>query len=258
MPKEYKKLTGDQLKELIGRLPKLRSLFADVRAHVATVPIEKFDSIMKGGYGAWVSVYEKPFIEHLSLIIVALNRAQDVQAMAAANDPQQAALDSMDFESDDDRPHHEAFEKQDVVALSFSLNRTMQSMMTYGRSLSSLIQDVRENNNVDSLFKAIRIDRAIVGCPTALDRIARAELRGNKAFFKHLRAALAGPSKKVWTGMDDMRYAFLILRELGINNLSEADLEKLMVNDLGVYKNVSGARKNLRAHYQHSRKIKTI
>ncbi|WP_274595954.1 hypothetical protein [Rhodoferax sediminis] len=37
MNKEYEKLTGDQLKEFIGKLPKLRSLFADVRAHVATV-----------------------------------------------------------------------------------------------------------------------------------------------------------------------------------------------------------------------------
>lgn len=34
--------------------------------------------------------------------------------------------------------------------------------------------------------------------------ISRAQIRNNKAFFKRLRAALAGPSKKEWQGLGQM------------------------------------------------------
>jgi hypothetical protein len=159
----------------------------------------------------------------------------------------------------DDKPQHEAFDDSDVVALVYSLGRSMQSMVTYGRSLSSLLQDVRDSNSQDSLFKAIRMDRAVLGCPTAMKFIAKAQMRDNKAFFKKLRSALAGPGNKQHAGLDQLRYAMLILREIGIKDISEAELEDLMVEKLGVYpKNLPNARKNIRAHYQWSRKLATI
>jgi len=134
----------------------------------------------------------------------------------------------------------------------------MQSMATYGRSISSLLQDVRENNNHDSLFKAIRMDRTVVGCSTAMRHLARAQIRSDKRFFKHLQAALKGPSKKPMIGLEPMRYVLLMLREMGLNDLSEKDLEHLMVDLLKVYPRAPGAAKNLRAQYQRSKKIKTI
>jgi hypothetical protein len=132
-------------------------------------------------------------------------------------------------------------------------------MATYGRSISSLLQDVRDNHSHESLFKAIRMDRAVIGCPTAMKHIAKAQIRDNKAFFKRLRSALAGPSKKEWEGLDRMRYTFLVLREMGVDDLSEAALEELMVDKLQVYpRGKGGARKALRAHYSYSRKVPTI
>ncbi len=105
---------------------------------------------------------------------------------------------------------------------------------------------------------AIRVDRAIVFAPTVADRIARAELRKDEAFFRHLRSALKGPLKKHWEAYKDLRYALMVLRDLGFNSLSDAQLEYLMVKVLRVYPDTPAARKNLRAQYQHSRKIKTI
>lgn len=215
---------------------------------------------MPGDYGFYSHAYELPFIQHLSLVVVALNRHGDVHQLAASPDPQQAVLELIRGRDDvDDKPQNPAFDVEDVVTLVYSLGRTIQSMATYGRSISSLLQDVRENNNHDSLFKAIRMDRAVIGCPTVMKLIARAQIRDNKAFFKRLRSALDGPSKKEWAGLAQMRYAFVLLREMGINDLSEAALEGLMVDKLKVYKAPKGdARKNLRAHYRQSRKIKTI
>lgn len=260
MPKEYGKLTADQFRESLKGLPDLLSKLRELNADIASLPAAKFDSVMLGSYGLYSYVYELPFIQHLSLVVVALNLREEVHDMAAAPDPQEAVLKWIrNCDQMEDKAQHPDFDNEDVLTLVYALGRSIQSMATYGRSISSLLQDVRDNNNHDSLLKAIRMDRAVVGCPTAMKLIARAQIRDNKAFFKNMRSALAGPSKKEWAGLDQMRYAFLLLREMGLNDLSEAALEELMVDKLKVYQSSKGdARKNLRAHYRHSRKIPTI
>jgi hypothetical protein len=46
---------------------------------------------------------------------------------------------------------------------------------------------------------------------------------------------------------------------MGVDDLSEAALEELMVDKLQVYpRGKGGARKALRAHYSYSRKVPTI
>lgn len=261
MTKSYGRLSPDQLREFIQVLPDVFAMMRGANEQIACTPAAKFDSVMSGDYGDYNFVYELPLADHLSLLIVALGRHDDLNEMAASPDPQEAVLELLRRrdEIEDDKPQSEAFTDAGVVALCYSLGRTMRSMATYGRSISSLLQDVRDNSNHDSLFKAIRMDRAVIGCPTAMKHIAKAQIRDNKAFFKNLRSALAGPSRKEWSGLDQMRYAFLMLREMGVDDLSEAALEELMVDKLQVYPRGKGdARKALRAHYRHSRKIPTI
>lgn len=215
--------------------------------------------VFPGDFGQYSHFYELPFVEHLSWVVLALNRQEEVKDVANSPDPQEAALAMLrERDETDDKPQHEAFTDEEVLTLVYSLNRTMQSMATYGRSISSLIQDVRENNNHDSLFKAIRMDRTVIGTPTAMRHLAKAQIRSDKQFFNHLQAALKGPSKKPMIGLEPMRYAFLMLREMGKNDLSEKELEHLMVDRLKVYPRAPGAAKNLRAQYQRSKKIKTI
>ena len=124
---------------------------------------------MAGDYGFYSHVYEMPFVQHLSLVVVSLNRQAKVREMAAAADPQEALLDLIrKRDKVEDKPQHPDFNDEDVVTLAYSLGRTIQSMATYGRSISSLLQDVRDNNNHDSLLKAVRMDRTVIGCPTAM------------------------------------------------------------------------------------------
>lgn len=106
-------------------------------------------------------------------------------------------------------------------------------------------------------FKAVRLDRSIITCPTFALRMARAELENDKSFFLHLRSALKGPSKKHWEAYNDLRYALYILRELGFDQLSDAQLEDLLVHKLKLYPNASGARKNLRKQFTESKKFAT-
>lgn len=259
MKKDYGKLTAHQFQEFIQILPDVFTILREVDKHLACTPAAKFDRVVPGDFCGYSHVYELPFVEHLSWVVVALNRQEEVKTIATSPDPQEAVLAILrERDEGDDKPQHKSFTDEDVLALGYSLNRTMQSMATYGRSISSLLQDARENNNHDSLFKAIRIDRTVIGCPTAMRQLAKAQIRSDNRFFKHLQAALKGPSKKPMIGLEPMRYTFLLLREMGINDLTEKDLEHLMVDLLKVYPRVPGAAKNLRAQYQRSRKIKTI
>lgn len=240
-------------------LPGVFAMLRGMEQRLASTPATKFDSVMPGDFGHYSRVYELPFHEHLAWLVFGVNRLGEVRDLAASTDPQEAVLEMLrDRDEIEDVPQHEAFSDEDLLGLTYALSRTMQSMATYGRSISSLIQDVRETGNHDSLFKAVRMDRAVIGCPTAMRHIAKAQIRGNKTFFRHLRAALAGPSKKPMIALEPMRYAMLMLREMGLDSLSDKELEYLMVELLKVYPRVPGATKNLRAQYQQSRKIKTI
>ena len=151
-----------------------------------------------------------------------------------------------------------SFEPQDLIGLAFSLQRSVLSIMLFQRSISGLVQEVREHDDLDALFNAVRVDRTVMSCSTIADKIARAEIRGDKRFFLRLRNALKGPTQKHWAAYCDLRYSLVILRELGFDGLSDTQLENLLVHQLKVYPNTPSARKNLRAQYIQSKKFKTI
>lgn len=254
--KEYGKLTADQFRELIATLPEIRSQRAELSDALAQVPKQKLDALLVGGYN-WGEIYECSFVEHIAIAVVAFNYADTLTAALKTDDPQQYILDRMHPAEDDDSTHP-AFQKQDLIGIAFSLQRTILSVMLFQRSLSGLVQEVRDDDNMDSLFNAVRVDRTVMSCSTIADKIARAELRQDKRFFLRLRNALKGPTHKHWAAYCDLRYSLVVLRELGFDSLSDAQLEELLVHTLKVYPNTPSARKNLRAQYHQSKKIKTI
>lgn len=253
MQKEYGKLTADQFRQLVETLPEIRSQRVELSAALAASK-EKLDQILVGGYN-WGEIYEYSFVEHVSIAVVAFSFSATLSAAVASDDPTQHLLDRL--EPPDDPVAHPAFEQQDLLGLAYSLQRTILSIMLFQRSLSGLVEDVREHGNLDSMFNAIRVDRAVMSCTTFADKIARAELRQDKLFFLRLRNALKGPSQKHWAAYCDLRYSLFVLRELGFDSMSDAQLEKLLVHTLKVYPDTPAARKNLRAQYQRSKKLPT-
>lgn len=251
MTKEYGKLTADQFRELIGTLPEFHQQRKEVGRLLATAPKEKLDAIFEGGF-SWGEIYEYTFAEHISIAVLAFNYMPVVSEALASPDPQQHVLEHLEPTDDSTHP---AFSEQDLVGIVFSLQRTILSVMLFQRSLSGLVQEVRESGNLDSMFNAIRVDRAVMTCSTFADRIARAELTGDKRFFLRLRNALKSPTQKHWESYCDLRYSLFVLRELGFDGMSDAQLENLLVHTLKVYPNTPGARKNLRKHYQQSKKL---
>lgn len=109
MKQKYGKLTIDQLREFTQTLPDVFAMLRGANEHIARTPSAKFDSVMSGDYGVYAWVYELPFVQHLTLVAVALNRHEDVNDMAAPPDPQEALLELLRRrdEVDDDRPIHD-------------------------------------------------------------------------------------------------------------------------------------------------------
>ena len=224
-----------------------------MRTLLAGVASEKLEQLVDEDC-AWSWIYELPFVMHISLGALTFMGGEWLEKIKAAPDPQQAVLDSIPSDWDEDF----RVEPSLAFAVAISTMRTMESIFTHGRSLSALVADAREDGNLESLWQALRIDRTILYCPSVMALIVKAELQDDRRFFLRLRAALKGLSQKHWAGLAEMKFSFFTLKDMGIEELSDADLEELMVHTLEVYQDVSGARKNLRAHYQRFRKFNTI
>lgn len=257
MDKEYGKLSLPQFQALVKKLPEIRAQAKELPAIVTSVRPEVVREILDKDFH-WADVYELPLLQHIALLIFAFGRVQKMQEIAQSPDPQQAALEWAETDELDDWNGGEGgvFEKKHLVGLVVALQRSILSIMLYHRTLSALVEEVRAGNEA-SLFLAVRVDRSMVACPTFADRIARAELENDKDFFRHLRSALKGPSKKHWEAYQDLRYALYLLRELGFDQMSDAQLEDLLVQKLKLYPNVPSARKNLRKQFTQSKKIAT-
>lgn len=264
MEKEYGKLTAEEFARLVRKLPELRQGEVEIRQEASRLPKSRIRELLGEGSN-WAPVYEMPMSQHLALVVLAIDGGYDyLRSLAALPNPQRQILDDLDTSRLDIDPdnwqggHLGVFSKQDLLGLCYSLQRTVLSIMLFQRSISALVEEVRESEDPTALFNAVRVDRTVVTCPTVADRIARAQFADDKTFFLHLRSALKGPQQKHWEHYKDLRYSLAILRELGFDKLSDAQLEDLLVHKLRVYPNVPGARKNLRRQYQLSKKIPTI
>jgi len=255
MEKQYGKLTTEQFKTLIAQLPELRKEQKSLAEAVRAAPKGRLEELLAKDF-YWAQVYEFSFIEHLAFMILAMGKLEYMKEVAQSPDPQQTFMDTFDFDDDENwnGGWNGLFKKQDLIGLAFSLKRTILSIMIYQKTLSTLVEEVRQGSD-DSLFDAVRIDRSIVACPTIAARISKAEFTTDKHFFLRLRNALKGPMNKHWQSYQDLRYALCVLRELGFDKLSDAELENLLVHQLKVYPNTYNARKNLRKQYTLSKKI---
>ena len=183
MQKEYGKLTPAQFRTFVDQLPAFQTMAEELRELTQHTSNEKWDTLFTHDY-SWAWVYELPYPVHVAIAIYVLNLSSWANDVAASPDPQQRVLD--DFGADTSPDFHPDVERQHGIGIVVSLVRTMQSIAMHGRSLSALIQDVRDENDMDSLFKAIKVDRSIVNCSTIADCIAKAEMCDDKAFFRRL------------------------------------------------------------------------
>jgi hypothetical protein len=250
------KISVDEFKELVRMLPEVREGIADFPTLARRISVEKLTK-MFDAESVWSELYELPFEEFLVIFIFSIGKLNDLFEAVKSPDPSRSFLNKAskwDLEGDLVLP--EGIEEKHIFLLTYALQRQILSIMLYHRPLSRLVAEAA-SGDLNSLFLAVRVDRSVVACPPIAVRIAKAEFLNDKRFFLHLRAALKGPSGKHWEAYRDLRYAFALLREVGFDFLSDAQLESLLVDQLGLYPKVPGARKNLRKQMTEAKKIAT-
>lgn len=99
--KEYAKLTLEQFRKVVKTLPELRDQMQHLPKLLRSTSPAQLKEIFDEDFH-WAEIYELPLIEQLALMAVVLDDAQQIMDFAQSADPQQAALDSMDDESDDE------------------------------------------------------------------------------------------------------------------------------------------------------------
>ncbi len=255
---EFGELTLDQFRRVVKELPEIRGQMQELQNIIRSTSQKAVDEILDEDF-YWGEVYELPFTDHLALLFFALGKVKKLMELKELDDPQRGMLRWLGEKDDEDWSGGEGgiFEKKHVVGLVVALQRSILSIMLYHRPLSTLVQMVKDGGEAcdDDFFRAVRVDRSILCCRTFADRLTKAELVNDKRFFLHLRSALKGPSKKHMEALKDLRYALYMLRDLGFDQLSDAQLEDLLVHKLKLYPNVPGARKNLRKQFTESKRI---
>ena len=243
------------LRAFLDYLPEIHRLGEHFTAVIKALPADKRASIFHAGF-TWASAYELPLRDHLTLLGIAIGKGEFLACLALDADPYETLLaDLRRDESAPGMPDDDAvFGLAEIVGLSISLGLSVKAITIHQRSLSALLREAREGNDA-SLFHAIRIDRTILGGATAAARICRAEMLNDKRFFVGLRNALKGPSAKHWPSREEVRFTFALLAELGLDNLSDKELEALFIDRLRIFADSPNAPRNLRKQYQQSRKI---
>jgi hypothetical protein len=253
--KPFGKFTLDQISAFSEYLKEAQKMGRDLNEVLREAGPEKIKSVLGEDF-AWYYLYELPFEMHLAIGTVVGGLHEILHSAAQSDDPQQACLDylqNLDADVEWQGGFQGWFDASDLTSATVSIFKSMQSLMVYQKSLSRQVEEVR-NGSDKALFDAVRIDRAIVACPTIANRICFAELQGDKKFFIHLKKALAGPSRKHMVSLDALRYLLYMLVDAGADHLSSADLEQIFVEKTKLYSSTPGAQKNLRKHYDYTKK----
>ena len=229
------KLTQDQLRSFVHARKRISELRSHLWAEFQTLSEDARRGLLEFPF-EWATAYEMPFAHHLAAFSQVSGGMPALLAAAQAPDPHQALVDWIQGDALPWVPDPQTkLALQRFLGLLESLAFSLESLFIYGRSLNRLVADVRSGID-ESLFKAIRIDRAVLGCPCVANRLCRAQLEGDEAFFKQLRNALSGPPKKIRPEYADLRFALALLQEAGAHEtLSEEESYQLLCVDLGLY-----------------------
>jgi hypothetical protein len=233
-----------------GKLSKqqLRSFYAQYYSLDHT--IEDFDNLLKEKSDnfltvfklmpPWSGYYELEFSNLIGLFILAAGLSERVHACAKENDPQQAFLDYLDSNPDFPIPEDDLTDemKGQFMACLFAITNNIMSLRIHSLTLNELVARAREDDD-ESIFKAVLIDRSVVGTPTVLKRIALAQIMNDESFMNQLTKAITRTKpRRPLKEYDDLRYMFEVIDEsIGIENLTHDKLYDLLVVDLELYPN---------------------
>lgn len=233
--KEYGKLSLDELKGLLDPLINPQRDGLDLTKKHPALPVARLDKVFGPPY-VWAPFYELPFLTHLAVTLCSGGLGKKLKQWAKRRNPQRAVLDWMNQSASESLDPRLNVQNPKLFYLATcSLGKSLQALMVYNRSLSGLTEDVR-NGDDSAFFKAVRVDRSALACPTFAERLTRAEIQHESGFFKKLRHALTGKLEKQDARFHYLRFTLALLEELGqLDRLNMEDRYTLLAEGLRLY-----------------------
>jgi hypothetical protein len=264
--KKYGKLTASELRALLTFLPMMEQEISDLNQMVVDKSDEIFTKNTPKFY--WCNYYEKPFQVHFSEIANAYGIQDEVSDISGSDRPSLAMQKFFDAMSTSDSEDEKLppMEKQSVISFVLALNSSMifslRSLMVYGLYLNDLIAIARDGEvprQDEALLKAIRVDKTVIGCPTAIARLSRAVMQSDQKFMNDLRKAMFGEfDYNKNKNYQKIRYVLQLLSEKNALDLTDPELKELFVKHLNLYSDSqSTAEKNLGEFTRNFKKQKS-
>lgn len=262
------KIPPTDLRVLLGLLPQLE---AEQRA-IQAMLVERSGAIFARDCEspAWSHLYELPFLEHVSTVVVALGQQDLVRKIAAAPRQVEALVASI-AELDEDDTEFSPAEKEAlrpklarILGLSTSLVKSMRCLMAYGVYLNDLVALVRLGGpkGDQALLKAVRIDPTVLAAPSLQARFCRAVLEDDQKFLSTIKRAINGPlTKQQQANADKIRFVLQVIQDAHVEHLTDDELHELFVKELALYAapsrtDAGDAAKGIRAIRDRMKKAK--
>ncbi len=255
--KQFGRLSTDQIRQLIALMPVFEALRNEFLADVKTKPKAKAAVEEDGVW--WALLYELPIEQHLAVLLKAIGMGKLVQEAVRSDDPQGEILKMWTDDSVLDQLEPvEGFKLFHAINVAMSLERSLDSLLVWGRYINELVAAAREGDDA-SLFKAVRIDPSVVSCPSVGVRISKATILGEKKFLRALGRALEGRTQRQARYLRNVRLAIQTLREVGVESISDEQLRDLFLKKPEIYKAPPSAspEKALRKHFYASKRKST-
>lgn len=242
----FGKISSDDLRLLLELWPSLEEEVNDLRPMLA----KDIEGVLASHppQVSWCQFYELSFAQHVSRVMSAWGLTEEMQTIGKAPSAIQETARLMAKVDEEFSASDEVLSKEEAeqllpgifvgLGLSLSVYNSLRSLMTFGLSLNDLVGLVRAGgSNADAaLFNALKIDPAVLGCPSVSSRLSRAVLVDDQTFFEKLRRALVGKlAKREDKTYQKMRLILHVLSDCGAKNLSGDQLNKLFVEELGIY-----------------------
>ena len=224
----------------------MRRQVTDSHLDINALPQEvQKDLIALGVWWAWV--YELSMFQHIALFLQMAGLADRLlSAINSAGDKTQALLNLFaNYEPSEEEikrlseGENRQFRMALFVGLWFALMRQIECVGREGCYLSDLVERGGKGED-EALLRALRIDRTIISCPTFGERVTRADIERDDAFFKNIANLLrkkwkkTAPRKK--ENHRDLRFMLQASDEMGVlKNLSMTQADELFIRELGVY-----------------------
>jgi len=237
------KITEEQLRKLREAIPEVR---AEVRATFEDLAAEPVGRLREklGADFTWAQYYELSAGQAFVLFLASVGALGFVEAAARSQPlPLHAVIEALQ-EFDPDTSIEGGwkggdgglFQQRDVAALAVVMGKQMECLETFGRYLTDLVDDVRHGVE-ESFFKAVRIDRTVLGTEPFVVYMSLQELNVNDAFFAALGNALRGRWKKSMAAHADLRVLLQATHEGGLwERLSrQAEAERVFIRELKAY-----------------------